>query len=188
MDTDQTDANLLFLSVNLSDSEPDEAATPITNTTTTITTIVSSTDPTSEHQPTRAERTALSQEAFQALKQSYRPKVENGNIHKTIPLPLPDSPTPLSKPEAQALLHAAEELYFFRQYSQAVDFIRRILDGDGGGKGTREGVEEEGRENRARKGSGGSGRIDDETSRLLRYYLARCLARLEEGQGEEEEV
>jgi hypothetical protein len=73
MDTEQTDPNLLLLALNLSDSEPEEAAAPTTNTTSTA-------GPSSEYQPTRAERTALSEEAFQALKQSYRPKVENGNV------------------------------------------------------------------------------------------------------------
>lgn len=73
MDSEQTDPNLLLLSLNLSDSEPEEAAPPNNTTPSTA-------GPTSEYQPTRAERTALSEEAFQALKQSYVPKVENGRV------------------------------------------------------------------------------------------------------------
>ncbi|KAK4240986.1 hypothetical protein C8A03DRAFT_30824 [Achaetomium macrosporum] len=145
------DPNLL-LSLNLSDSEPEEAAAPSTTTAAATT----------EHQPTRAERTALSEEAFQLLKQTYRPKIENGNLYKTIQLPTPPSPsscTPLlSKPEAQALLHATEELYFFRQYGEAAAFLREVFAAAG----------EEGLERM----------IDGETARLLRYYQGRCLARL----------
>jgi L-aminopeptidase/D-esterase-like protein len=74
MDPEPTDPNLLLLSVNLSDSEPDEAAAPATTTTSTSTCLAT------EHQPTRAERTALSEEAFQELKRTYRPKVENGDV------------------------------------------------------------------------------------------------------------
>jgi hypothetical protein len=84
MDTEQTDPNILLLSLNLSDSEPEEAAAPTTNT-------ASTTGPTTEYQPTRAERTALSEEAFQALKQSYRPKVENGNVIPPILLTNPST-------------------------------------------------------------------------------------------------
>jgi hypothetical protein len=74
MDSESTDPNLMLLSLNLSDSEPDEAAAPGNSTSTTTTA------PTAEYQPTRAERTALSEEAFQALKRTYRPKVENGDV------------------------------------------------------------------------------------------------------------
>ncbi|KAK4104570.1 hypothetical protein N658DRAFT_521215 [Parathielavia hyrcaniae] len=94
METDQADADLLLLSLSLSDSEPEEAATP-SNTTTAA----SSTAPTTEHQPTRAERTALSEEAFQALKQTYRPKIENGNVQPFFSLSFIHSLSPsLSRP------------------------------------------------------------------------------------------
>jgi len=83
MDSEQTDPNLLLLSLNLSDSEPEEAAPPNN-------TAPSTAGPTSEYQPTRAERTALSEEAFQALKQSYRPKVENGNVRSLFLSTLPN--------------------------------------------------------------------------------------------------
>lgn len=66
-----TDPNALLLSLNFSDSEPDEGAPPpadsnFNNTNTTL--------------PSRAERTALSESAFQFLKRTYRPKVENGEV------------------------------------------------------------------------------------------------------------
>ncbi|KAJ4302337.1 hypothetical protein N0V88_002481 [Collariella sp. IMI 366227] len=117
MDTEQTDDNLL-LALNLSDSEPEEGAAPAAKNNTS-----SSSGPSSEYQPTRAERTALSEEAYQHLKQTYRPKIENGN----------------------ELLHAVEELYFFRKYAQAADFVTQILE------------------------SPGAGRIDKETGRLLGF-------------------
>jgi hypothetical protein len=74
MDSESTDPNLLLLSLNLSDSEPEEGVAPGNSTTTTTG------GATTEYQPTRAERTALSEEAFQALKQTYLPKIENGNV------------------------------------------------------------------------------------------------------------
>ncbi|KAK4033962.1 hypothetical protein C8A01DRAFT_39571 [Parachaetomium inaequale] len=176
MDPESTDPNLLLLSLNLSDSEPEEAAPP-TNTTSTS-------GPTTEYQPTRAERTALSEEAFQALKQSYRPKIENGNISTHTPLPLPLSPTPLPKPAAQELLHAAEELYFFRRYADAATFLRQVLADLGEDEVEEEAeAEEEGGGGKSR-GKSQSKRIDGETRRLLGYYLVRCEARLQEGDGD----
>ncbi|KAH6641703.1 hypothetical protein F5144DRAFT_144799 [Chaetomium tenue] len=202
MDAESSGPNLMLLSLNLSDSEPEEGVAPGNSTTTTA-------GPTAEYQPTRAERTALSEDAFQALKRSYRPKVENGNIHTTIPLPLP--PTPLPKPQAQALLHAAEELYFLRRYAEAAAFVRRVLEdeaeveveagddgdesegkgergkGDGSKNGNEDGEAESGgvRKAKAKTKTGrrgrGKGRIDDETKRLLAYYLERCEARAREG-------
>ncbi|RYO85245.1 hypothetical protein DL766_000111 [Monosporascus sp. MC13-8B] len=98
----------------------------------------------------RAARVAQSEEAFQAVKNSYRVKVENGEIWSTIKLPL--GPRRVSKPEAQALLHAVEELYFFRRYAEGAAFVRRVLD-DGGG------VPE----------------LDGDTRDLLRYYEKKCV-------------
>ncbi|KAL2152635.1 hypothetical protein VTH82DRAFT_5819 [Thermothelomyces myriococcoides] len=205
MDHDQADSNLLLLSLNLSDSEPEEAVPPGDATASTTNAAV----PTTENQPTRAERTALSEEAFQTLKRSYRPKVENGNIHSNISFLPSSTPTtsttgnspnnndndnaskdddddndddePLPKPAAQELLHAAEELYFFRRYAEAASFLRRVLEsttsttssessnGDAVGDGT-------GRRGRGRRGR--RRRIDDDTRQLLGYYLGRCEARL----------
>ncbi|PHH62969.1 hypothetical protein CDD81_6394 [Ophiocordyceps australis] len=73
-----------------------------------------------ESEPT--DRTAQSEEAFQAVKRQYRPRVENGQISKSLPWPLP-SP---NKQQLQDLLHAVEELYFFRQFDHALTFIDTI--------------------------------------------------------------
>lgn len=82
----------------------------------------------------------------------------NIQISLTIPLPLPPSAQPLPKPSAQDLLHAAEELYFFRRYAEAASFVTRVLDD---------------------KDGAGEARVDGETKRLLRYYRGRCEERLE---------
>ncbi|RYP31949.1 hypothetical protein DL767_005490 [Monosporascus sp. MG133] len=100
----------------------------------------------------RAARVAQSEEAFQAVKKSYRVKVENGEIWSTIKLPL--GPRRISKPEAQALLHAVEELYFFRRYAEGAAFVRRVLDDCGGG---------------------GAPGLDDDTRDLLLYYEKKCV-------------
>ncbi|KAK3307952.1 uncharacterized protein B0T15DRAFT_523110 [Chaetomium strumarium] len=160
---DGFDPNLL-LSLTLSDSEPEEAAAPSTTAATKTTT---------EHQPTRAERTALSEETFQRLKQTYRPKIENGNIYKTIQLPTSPSPSSssssgaqLSKPEAQALLHATEELYFFRRYAEAAAFLQEVF------AATDVVAAAEGEDKAEQR------LIDGETAWLLQDYQRRCLARL----------
>ncbi|KAL2269119.1 hypothetical protein VTJ83DRAFT_3965 [Remersonia thermophila] len=222
MDLEASDPNLLLLSLNLSDSEPDEAAAPATAAS-------------GSASLTRAERTALSEEAFQELKRTYRPKVENGDLYQSVPLPLhynthnPESAsasaagassssttattttttttaTPLTKPEAQALLHAVEELYFFKRYEAAVEFLRGVLGQEEGEDGLESGPKKDtnegpgaggGKRDRGASGNGDgdgvqddreratgkkepSSTIDAETRRLLRYYLRRCLARARE--------
>ncbi|KAI2776327.1 hypothetical protein F4815DRAFT_484740 [Daldinia loculata] len=105
---------------------------------------------------TPVDRTAQSEEEFQAVRREYRVKVENGEIWKTIQLPL--GPGRVPKPEAQALLHAVEELYFFRRYSEGANFARAILAGNGSG-----GIDEE-----------GPCGLDEDTKKLLRYYEKKC--------------
>jgi hypothetical protein len=61
---------------------------------------------------------------------------------------------PVSKPQAQELLHAVEELYFFRRYSEGVDFVRKVLGEGGGADG-----------------------LDDDTRELLGYYERKCVER-----------
>ncbi|KAL2171943.1 hypothetical protein VTG60DRAFT_1002 [Thermothelomyces hinnuleus] len=192
MDNDRADSNLLLLSLNLSDSDPEEAAPPGDATTSAT----NAAGPTSEYQPTRAERTALSEEAFQDLKQSYRPKVENGNIHSHISF-LPSASTTsttdnsqdndddddeddesLPKPAAQELLHAAEELYFFRRYAEAASFLRRVLESTTSSSSSSSSSSGSAEEGTRRRGRGRHRRIDDETRRLLGYYLGRCEAKL----------
>ncbi|KAI1658049.1 hypothetical protein F4813DRAFT_52603 [Daldinia decipiens] len=105
---------------------------------------------------TPVDRTAQSEEEFQAVQREYRVKVENGEIWKTIQLPL--GPGRVPKPEAQALLHAVEELYFFRRYSEGAKLAQAILGGDES-------------ENIKEKGPSG---LDEDTKKLLRYYEKKC--------------
>ncbi|KAK3326431.1 hypothetical protein B0H66DRAFT_550922 [Apodospora peruviana] len=139
-DNDNDVSNLLTIGFGGSDddSEPEEAANP--NTTTS--------NSTTSNGNSRSDRNALSETNFQLLKQNYMPKIENGKIHKSIQLPL----SSISKPDAQQLLHAVEELYFYRRYDEAVDFVRKVF-------------------------SGPEVNLDQETKRLLGYYEKRCSQR-----------
>ncbi|KAL7794737.1 hypothetical protein V8C43DRAFT_280097 [Trichoderma afarasin] len=80
----------------------------------------------------KSKRTGQSEDDFKAVKNTYHAKVENGNIYQTLSLPLgPDA----NKQHVQEVIHAAEELYFFRRYQQVVDLVSKVLDleGDKGG-------------------------------------------------------
>lgn len=61
-----------LLGIGLSDSESSDAETCKPHTTTTTTNDAASSS--------RADRTALSEEAFQSLKATYTPKLENGEV------------------------------------------------------------------------------------------------------------
>lgn len=135
----------------------------------------------------KADRNAQSEAAFQKVKSGFRPKIENGEVRrsilrfcqrflalffflssirdsryfwpswgvqiwKTVSLPLGPS---VSKPQAQELLHAVEELYFFRRYGDAAAFIRSVLD----------------------EQQGTSNGLDEETRNLLTYYETKCKAK-----------
>ncbi|ROW00833.1 hypothetical protein VMCG_06531 [Cytospora schulzeri] len=79
-------------------------------------------------QASKADRKGQSEAQFQIVKRDYRPKVENGEINKSvISLPL-GAGQKVPKQEAQELLHAVEELYFFRRYDEAVAFVGKVLD------------------------------------------------------------
>ncbi|KAI1184416.1 hypothetical protein F5B17DRAFT_82915 [Nemania serpens] len=113
--TDDLDSGLLAITLSDSDSEfGDSATAPATATKKTS---------------SLEARTAQSEADFRAVKQAYRVKVENGEVWKTVHLPLGSR---LSKPEAQALLHAVEELYFFRQFLEGARLARSVLDDDVG--------------------------------------------------------
>lgn len=77
-----------------------------------------------------------------------RPKrnSNSGQIWKGISLPL----TSPSKPELQSVLHAVEELYFFRRFEEALAFLERVLKAPEGlgeeAKGVLEGYERKCRE------------------------------------------
>ncbi|KAI0596350.1 hypothetical protein F4775DRAFT_316081 [Biscogniauxia sp. FL1348] len=118
-------------------------------------------------------RNAQSEEAFREVKRTYRVKVEDGEIHTTIPLPLGPRVT---KPTAQALLHAVEELYFFGRYAEGARFVRAVL---GGGPSNPP--------DSASMVPLPPNGLDDDTRDTLRYYEGRCLEREREREREREE-
>jgi len=71
-----------------------------------------------------------SEEAFQRMRREWKPKSETGELWNTLSLPI-ENPT---KQEAQTILHAIEELYFFRRYEEAGkvadDALKERLNGD----------------------------------------------------------
>lgn len=77
-------------------------------------------------------------------------------IWKTIRLPLGSS---LAKSQVQQVLHAVEELYFFRRYDDAVSFVRSVLSEEGDPEGG----------------------LDDEAKELLRYYEVKCMEKAKTG-------
>ncbi|KAL6864064.1 hypothetical protein J3F83DRAFT_187109 [Trichoderma novae-zelandiae] len=102
----------------------------------------------------KSRRTGQSEDDFQAVKSAYHAKVENGNIHETITLPLgPDA----NKQHVQEVIHAAEELYFFRRYQHVIDLVSKVLaiQGDKGG-------------------------LDEESRQLLSMYQSRCRQKLKQ--------
>lgn len=99
----------------------------------------------------KADRKGQSEAQFQVVKRDYRPKVENGEISKSVSLPLPGQRVP--KQEAQELLHAVEELYFCGRYDEAVRFLGDVLDGREDG-------------------------LDADLRDVLRTYEKKCLGKL----------
>ncbi|KAL6857585.1 hypothetical protein ACO1O0_005026 [Amphichorda felina] len=91
----------------------------------------------------KASRTGQTEEDFQAIKQTYHAKIENGNVYKNVKLPLEKG---ARKHLIQEVMYAAEELYYFRRFEEAVVFLSRVL----------------------AEGEGGSEAFDDETRALLR--------------------
>ncbi|KAL7969623.1 hypothetical protein HDV63DRAFT_377314, partial [Trichoderma sp. SZMC 28014] len=102
----------------------------------------------------KSRRTGQTEDEFQAVKNTYRAKVENGNIQQTITLPLEPG---ANKQHVQEVLHAAEELYFFRRYQEVVDLVSRVLtpEGDKGG-------------------------LDEETRQILSIYQSRCRQKMKQ--------
>ncbi|PSR97077.1 hypothetical protein BD289DRAFT_426958 [Coniella lustricola] len=124
------------------------------------------------------DRTGQTEEEFQAVKASYVAKVENGEIARTIllHLPLPLSAQKVTKQEAQEILHAVEELYFYKRYEEAVAFISMVLpsEGQGQGEGENEGENGDVLQVPAQKGLG----LDEEVKSVLRRYKEMCVARM----------
>lgn len=118
------------------------------------------------------DKSAQSEEDFQAVRAHYVPKIENGEvcfagpspllrgggaadidqIWKNVKLPLGDE---VSKPAAEEVLHAVEELYFFRRYAEALEFMRRVLAAEN---------------------------LNGELAGKLRVYESKCIEKLGAGQ------
>ncbi|PBP25097.1 hypothetical protein BUE80_DR003910 [Diplocarpon rosae] len=64
---------------------------------------------------------------FQRQLREWRPKVERGDLYKTLNLPI-NNP---SKPTSQTILHAIEELYFYRRFAEAKRVTEEALRGTG---------------------------------------------------------
>ncbi|TVY16257.1 hypothetical protein LARI1_G006372 [Lachnellula arida] len=79
----------------------------------------------SANESVKVPRDFQSEEDFQRQRAAWRPKIESGELWKTLQLPI-DNP---SKPESQTMLHAIEELYFFRRYEEAAQVIAKVLRG-----------------------------------------------------------
>ncbi|UNI20867.1 hypothetical protein JDV02_006916 [Purpureocillium takamizusanense] len=99
----------------------------------------------------QANRTGQSEAEFQAVKADYKAKVENGEIFKTISLPLAPG---AGKMALQQVVHAIEELYYFRRYQEALDFIKTLTD------------------------DGSQRAFDQDTRNLVDNYEARCYRKL----------
>ncbi|KAF6833931.1 hypothetical protein CPLU01_05226 [Colletotrichum plurivorum] len=67
------------------------------------------------------------EEEFQELRATYRAKEQNGDIWRSLDLPLVPGQT--TKPALQEILHAVEELYFLRRYDEAAALAECVLAG-----------------------------------------------------------
>ncbi|EFY86913.1 hypothetical protein J3458_005786 [Metarhizium acridum] len=95
----------------------------------------------------KADRTGQTEANFQAVKREYRVRVENGEIYKHVALPLQPG---TNKMRTQELVHAVEELYFFRRYQEGVNLVKRALE------------------------NGGAETLDNDSRRLLESYEKKC--------------
>jgi hypothetical protein len=69
-------------------------------------------------------------------------------LWRRVKLPLGEHVT---RQETQEVLHAVEELYFFKRYDEAIAFVHRVLD------------------------DGNNGGLDGEAEGLLKKYATKCL-------------
>jgi len=102
--------------------------------------------------PGKAPRNSQSEAAFAEVKTAYRTKIENGEIWKNVRLPLGET---VSKPEAQEIIHAVEEMYFFGRFIDALAFTQRVL-----------------RDQRA-------GCLDQDTKKILEIYQDKLARRVD---------
>jgi len=73
----------------------------------------------------KAPRDFQSEDDFERQRKEWKPKIEAGELWKTLKLPM-DNP---SKQESQAILHAIEEMYFFKRYEKAKRLAEEALKG-----------------------------------------------------------
>lgn len=99
-----------ILAISLTESDDDNPATS-----------------TSCASPAKVRRTDQSEAEFQAIRENYVPKIENGNIHRSVPLPLPSG---ANKHQIQEIIHAVEELYFFRRFGDAINFMQKVFESE----------------------------------------------------------
>ncbi|CAF3518647.1 unnamed protein product [Fusarium graminearum] len=83
-----------------------------------------SSDEADEVEAAKSRRTGQSEEAWRAIQKEYEAKVENGNIHQKINLPLGPG---ASKMDIQEVIHAVEEHYFFRRFKEAEELAKEVL-------------------------------------------------------------
>ncbi|KAK2593881.1 hypothetical protein QQS21_008401 [Conoideocrella luteorostrata] len=95
----------------------------------------------------KADRTGQTEDEFQVVKQNYQARVENGEIHKHVQLPLQPG---INKMRTQEVIHAVEELYFHRRYQDGVDLVNRAF------------------------GNCGAEAIDNDSRQLLETYREKC--------------
>lgn len=62
----------------------------------------------------------------------------------------------MSKQEATELLHAVEELYFYRRFADGVTLVDKMFEGEGGGEG-----------------------LDKDTRETLHTYAKKCREKME---------
>ncbi|ELR01897.1 hypothetical protein VC83_03941 [Pseudogymnoascus destructans] len=67
-----------------------------------------------------------SQEDYEAQKASWKPTVDNGELYKTLDLPI-NNP---SKQQFQTIIHAIEQLYFYDDFREASELAEKALEGD----------------------------------------------------------
>ncbi|KAG5976359.1 hypothetical protein E4U55_007341 [Claviceps digitariae] len=100
----------------------------------------------------KADRTAQTEDEFQAVKEVYRARVENGNMYEHVELPLRPG---ANKMHTQEVIHAVEELYFHRQFQQAIDLVDRAFDHNG------------------------EASVDNDSRQLLTTYREKCQHKLD---------
>ncbi|KAM0555101.1 hypothetical protein ACHAPJ_006450 [Fusarium lateritium] len=88
-----------------------------------------SSDEADEAEATKSRRTGQSEEAWRAIQQEYKAKVENGDVYQKVKLPLGPG---ASKMDIQEVIHAVEEHYFFRRYKEGEQLASDALVGSDG--------------------------------------------------------